>query len=90
MLVKSTGYGTQQYQLPEDVQMDVWSQRESRDSEPENRWPACDLGRKFCLIKCSRVSFIKFSSRGTLTPRWRILEVILKCLPKRVSQPKRL
>lgn len=31
------------YKLPEDVQMDVGRKRESRDSEPGSRWPACDL-----------------------------------------------
>lgn len=31
--------------------MDVWSQRESRDSEPENRWPVCDLGREVPSVK---------------------------------------
>lgn len=30
--------------------MDVWSQRESRDSEPKNRWPACDLGREVLSV----------------------------------------
>jgi len=41
--------------MPEDGQRGVWRKRESRNSGPESRWPAGDLGREAQVFKVKKI-----------------------------------
>lgn len=46
--------------MPEDVQRCMWRKRESRNSGPESRWLASDLGRDAQAFKSEKrvISFV--------------------------------
>lgn len=51
LLAGSIGHGTELYRMPDGAQRGVWRKRESRNSGPESRWPAGDLGREAQVFK---------------------------------------
>jgi len=44
--------------MPEDGQRGVWRKRESRNSGPESRWPAGDLGREAQVFKVKKIGSV--------------------------------